>query len=70
MLAAKAPHFLPWAADKVGLANAAEATFLFAAGSFLLAAIFAAPLRALSRKEVISATFTTTGAGVVAGGAG
>lgn len=70
MLAARAPHFLPWAGDKAPFVYAAEAAFFFAAGSFLLAAIFAAPLRALSKKETISATFTSTGPGVVAGGGG
>ncbi|KAM3184628.1 hypothetical protein ACTXT7_007967 [Hymenolepis weldensis] len=70
VLAARAPHFLPWAGDKAPFVYAAEAAFFFAAGSFLLAAIFAAPLRALSKKETISATFTTTGPGVVAGGGG
>ncbi|VUZ39677.1 unnamed protein product, partial [Hymenolepis diminuta] len=70
VVAARAPHFLPWAGDQAPFVYAAEAAFFFAAGSFLLAAIFAAPLRALSKKETISATFTSTGPGVVAGGGG
>ncbi|VDM32907.1 unnamed protein product [Hydatigera taeniaeformis] len=64
------PTFVPWAHRGPGPVYAAETSFHFASCSFLLAALFASPLRCLARREVISATYTTTGPGVVGAGGG
>ena len=69
-LAARAPKFVPWAGPNAPLVYAAEASYYFAGGSFLLAALFACTLRFLSKKEVISATYATTGSGVVTNAGG
>lgn len=61
MMAARVPAFVPWAGASAPLVYAAEAAFLFAGGSFFVAAAFAAPLRRLAAREVVSATVTATG---------
>ncbi|KAL5967926.1 hypothetical protein TSMEX_004336, partial [Taenia solium] len=69
-LASKAPDFIPWVNPNAPLVYAAEVCFYFASGSFLLAALFASPLRCLATREVISATYVTAGPGVVGAGGG
>ncbi|VDK37665.1 unnamed protein product [Taenia asiatica] len=69
-LASKAPDFIPWVNPNTPLVYAAEVCFYFASGSFLLAALFASPLRCLATREVISATYVTPGPGVVGAGGG